>query len=54
MHWFTRSWWQYLLEGKPSLRRIWCRATGHRGVWFYNPGGLEPDMRCRGCNENIG
>lgn len=37
------------------VARCWCRANGHHaGVWFYNIGGLEPDMRCKGCGEDIG
>ncbi len=37
------------------LSRCKCRATGHPcGVYFYNAGGMEPDMRCRGCGEDLG
>jgi len=54
MYWLTLAWWQYLFEGRWTWRKVWCRATGHRGVWFYNVGGLEPDMSCRGCDDNLG
>ena len=37
------------------LSRCKCRAQGHLcGVYFYNVGGFEPDMRCKGCGEDIG
>lgn len=36
------------------LKGVWCRATGHRGIEFFNPGGLEPNTNCRGCGENLG
>ena len=60
MHWFTREWWRYLLAprswwGEPWLRVLWCRMRGHRsGVVWFNPGGLEPDMHCRGCGDDLG
>ena len=32
-----------------------CRFRGHRcGMIYYNPGGLQPDYRCRNCDEDIG
>ncbi len=56
--WFTKDWWKYLFE-KPKekdytnwLNRIWCRATGHRGRWWTNPNGLEPDTRCKNCGDD--
>lgn len=37
------------------VSRIGCRARGHSaGVYYCNPGGLEPDMRCKGCGEDLG
>lgn len=67
MHWFTRSWWDYLLTGRVRIGsrsygrprygwvRFWCRLKGHPdGVWFYNVGGLEPDMHCRNCGDDLG
>lgn len=38
----------------PGWLTVWCRATGHRDVGWYNPGALEPDMDCLGCGENLG
>lgn len=36
------------------LSRCLCRAQGHpAGVFFYS-GGLEPDMHCMGCGEDLG
>jgi hypothetical protein len=53
--WLTRAWWQYLLAGRPSWGRLLCRAKGHpNGVWWFNVGGVEPDMRCKDCGENLG
>jgi hypothetical protein len=58
--WFTIGWWKYLF-GKPKdktytnwFNRIWCRATGHRDVWYYNPNGFEPDMTCKNCGDYCG
>ena len=58
MHWFTISWWKYLLQ-KPNecgaIVSFICRAKGHPcGVWFYNSGGLVPDMRCKNCGDYLG
>lgn len=58
-HWLTKSWWMYLLArpalGTNRLRAFWCRMRGHRpGVYWYNTSGLEPDMHCRGCGDNLG
>lgn len=37
------------------LDRCRCRWTQHRcGVWWYNTGGYEPDMCCKGCGEDLG
>jgi hypothetical protein len=49
---------QYLLA-KPSRRSnfwtaFWCRLGGHKcGPWWYNPGGSEPDMRCKNCGDEL-
>lgn len=60
--WFDRYWWQYLLKDLGKTRRgystkwthFWCRVKGHpEGVWFYNPGGSEPDMTCKTCGEDL-
>jgi hypothetical protein len=39
----------------PNLTMILCRIRRHPydAVW-YNPSGLEPDMRCKNCREDIG
>ena len=53
--WFTREWWRYLLTGATGFRHILCRARGHpSGTVFYNAGGLEPDMRCKNCPNDLG
>jgi hypothetical protein len=34
---------------------ILCRIRNHpSGVWWYNLHGLEPDMRCKGCGDDLG
>ena len=62
MHWLRLTWWRYVLDDSGAdkacgcwISRAWCRATGHpAGVWYYNVGGTEPDMHCKGCGEDIG
>jgi hypothetical protein len=61
-HWFTRMWWSYVLTDhhvRKDYANYWqrclCRARGHRGygvVWHSH--GLEPDMTCLGCGEDLG
>ena len=68
-NWFTLDWWKYLLcneyiytkTGKcvikinnETFKKFYCRMRGHCGVWFYNPGGYEPDMRCKNCDDDLG
>lgn len=34
---------------------VCCRIKGHpNGVVWYNFNGLEPDMTCKGCGDNLG
>jgi len=60
LYWFTLSWWRYLLSKKePGWASWWttikCRATGHRcGVVWYTSSGLEPDMTCKVCGDDLG
>ncbi len=62
MKWFTLAWWKYILDDSRAdkdyssyLGRFYCRVSQHDcGVWFYNVGGTEPDMRCKGCGEDLG
>lgn len=66
-YWLHSEWWAYVLapireagcESEWRLVNRWnalvCRWRGHpAGVWFYNPGGFEPDMHCKGCGDNLG
>lgn len=49
------SWWRYVLRKPVSWRAIRCRWTGHKaGVFYYNPSGLEPDMHCKNCSDDLG
>jgi len=62
--WFFPYWYKYLF--KPihvyccdpwwwRIKVIWCRAKGHpKGVVYFNPGGWEPDMRCKECGDDLG
>jgi hypothetical protein len=60
--WLTLIWWRYILDDSFAnkgygtyLSRIWCRIRRHpSGPWFANAGGLEPDMRCKDCGEDLG
>jgi hypothetical protein len=62
MHWFTFVWWRYLFTGishrgekkRYSWTAFWCRLRGHPDgpVWF-NCGGLEPDMSCHNCGDEL-
>lgn len=52
--WFTKDWWGYLLEKPLNLTKFFCRIKGHRcGPVWYNVGGLEPDMHCSNCYDDL-
>ncbi len=68
--WGRLDWWRVLLSPceRPGwlgwrwyhpplayLNAVWCRARNHpyQVVWF-NPNGLEPDMTCEGCGDDLG
>lgn len=58
MHWLTLSWWKYLFE-RPRhvgiIKAAICRANGHKcGVWWYDVAGLEPNMHCKNCGDELG
>ena len=53
--WFTPRWWRSSLEGCTGWRNWWCRVRGHPyPVHWYTLYKLEPDMRCRNCDEDLG
>jgi len=57
--WFCADWHRYLLKpparGIPRWLAIWCRISSHPfGVIYYNLNGLEPDMRCQNCHDELG
>ena len=59
MRWFNLDWWRYLLAiPAPDTTRwiaFWCRMRNHpAGLVWYSPNGLEPDMRCKNCGDDIG
>jgi len=52
---FSIGWWKFVFDKPLTLRKVLCRMTNHRpGVYWYNVGGLEPDMRCQGCDDDLG
>lgn len=62
MRWFTLSWWKYLFKKRNftygyigMIRTIICRIKNHPcGVVWYNSLGIEPDMHCKNCGDDIG
>jgi len=53
--WLDPEWYRYLFKPWKGFKVSWCRMRGHPcGVWFYNPSGLEPDMTCKNCGEDLG
>jgi hypothetical protein len=53
-YWISISWWKYLLENPITWRKFWCRMGGHKcGPIWYNVNGLEPDMRCQNCEDEL-
>lgn len=56
MKWLTWHWYVYLFAGLRSLRQLWCRLGGHAcgPIWYRIGETLEPDMRCKGCGEDLG
>jgi len=53
--WFSIDWWKYILFPWKGFRTVICRAGGHKcGVIYYNPCGLEPDMHCKNCDDDLG
>lgn len=48
-------WAEQVSRAAAYLFRCQCRARSHPyGVVWYNVGGLEPDMHCNGCGEDLG
>jgi hypothetical protein len=59
MKWFNLDWWKYILEAHTKqitfFRTILCRINNHPdGVIYYNATGLEPDMHCKNCGDDLG
>ncbi len=50
---------RYLLHKPRPIDTSWhrliiCRFRGHKdGVVWYNMSGIEPDMHCRNCGEDL-
>jgi hypothetical protein len=55
MKWFTLSWYKYLFTPWLGFKVLFCRIKGHpNGPIYFNPGGLEPNWKCKDCGEDIG
>jgi hypothetical protein len=70
MRWLKPWWWRFIFTGQvwyaghwyprrpawtDSLRHLFCRIRGHpHGPRWYNSGGIDPDMRCDNCGDDIG
>lgn len=56
LKWQWNPKWVWIqLTDETKGRRLLCRIKGHpSGEIFWNPGGNEPDHRCRDCGESIG
>lgn len=58
--WFDKYWYKYLFAKRryndiPWVEIIICRLRNHpAGVVWYNPNGLEPDMHCKNCGDDLG
>jgi len=64
-YWAFADWWRYIFASVRWQQKIcdhwwWariplCRWRGHpAGVQWYNPGGMEPDMTCKECGDDLG
>lgn len=64
LQWFKSSYWNYLINGAHfpgdtyadgfTWTALFCRMRSHPdGVVWYSQG-LEPDMTCRNCGDNLG
>lgn len=57
--WFNIWWWKHLFRPRntqfPWYVVIWCRLRNHPdGVVWYDPDGIEPDMHCENCGDDLG
>lgn len=53
--WLDYHWWRYVFAKHEGILNIWCRMRGHpNGVVWYRSYGLEPDMCCKDCGEDLG
>lgn len=59
---FTLSFWKYIFAKRSNyygdvsiIKTIICRIKNHScGVVWYNLNGMEPDMHCRNCGDDLG
>lgn len=62
-YWLSLSFWSYVLTSNKRnevglvnyFRSVKCRFKSHPcGVEWYNSIGLEPNMHCKNCGEDLG
>ena len=55
MRWLTIDWYKYILFPWKGMDAVLCRMGGHRcGVIWYTSWGVEPDMHCKNCGDDLG
>lgn len=56
MKWFSLWWYKYLFEKPFNFTKLLCRIRGHKCgiVWYTDSMALEPNMRCKNCDDNLG
>ena len=54
MKWLSFSWYSYLFKPWKGWKVLFCRIKGHPNgvIWFSD--GLEPNMECKDCGEDLG
>jgi hypothetical protein len=53
--WLTRAGREYLFAKPFTFEKLKCRWQGHpHGVLWFNAGGLEPNMHCKDCGDDLG
>ncbi len=52
--WRIKLLWSTRDHGYGYWANFWCNLTSHAHVNWFNPTGLEPDMRCSRCHEDLG
>jgi hypothetical protein len=51
--WLSFSWYKYL-GTSVSFLNLWCRIRNHPHGVIWDSTGLEPNMQCKDCGEDLG